>query len=352
LLTFLKFLVAVVLTVIVLIVLVILWFKRKIGKAVSMATTALQLQEPAIARITLHHDAEPAEPADDAQGLQMRCELTASGFIALGDFRSDGIATVAAYTHPELHVVAAVIAPDGSNHHCEYYALGKDGRARVLTTEPGAEPLELRSLNVHPVRDLTPRQAIATLVPEGAELRGMDAATFVLFHERLFATRMDHRLRTPPTIDSLLRHARAKGKSPELTDAEKATALEFAQAAWRNAVEVAIKDNARRQLRLTSEDWARIEEHICVMHAHMDADQAIEAHQGDALIERLGAQLKLQHLTPSQIFDEINRRRPVASRLQAIATVGMPVHATVYATTAALRSVGLGDLGLSRAQGA
>ena len=348
-LTFLKFLVAVVLTVIVLIVLVILWFKRKIGKAVSMATTAMQLQEPAIARITLQHDAEPAEPGEDPS-LQLRSELIASGFTALGDFRSDGMATVAAFVHPELHVAAAVIAPDGTTHHCEYYALGKDGRSRVLTTEPGAEPLELRSLHLHPVRDLTPRQAIATLVPEGAELRVMDAATFVLFHERLFATRMDHRLRLPPTIDSLLRYARAKGKSPELTDAEKDTAVEFALMAWRNAVEVAIKDNARRQLRLTTEDWSRIEEHVCVMHAHMDADQAIEAHQGDALIERLGAQLKLQNLTPSQIFDEINRRRPVESRLQAIATIGMPVHATVYTTTSALRSVGRGDLALAQAQ--
>ena len=40
------------------------------------------------------------------------------------------------------------------------------------------------------------------------------------------------------------------------------------------------------------------------------------------------------------------------AQLQAIATVGMPIHATVYATAPALRSIGLSGIGQTRSDAA
>ncbi len=342
-LTFLKFVGAVVLVVIVLIVLSFYWLKRKIGKVVATAAAAMQLPMPSNARVSLRH--ESADDADEhvQSKMSLQSELQNAGFTPLGRYCSDDGIAVTAWNDAQSQVAAALVEINGDQLHCEYYAIGTDGRNAVLTTEPGAEALELRSLSVRPLRDLTPRQAVATLTSAPKPLRTVDSAMFVLFFERLFATRMDQHLRTPPTIDALLRLAAARGKSPTLTGAEQSAAVKMATNIWLSSVETAVKDNARRQLRIASDAWSRIDADLRVVHAHLDADQAIEVHHGDDLITRLGEQLKQQNLTPLQIFDEINRRRPLDAQLVPIAQVGMPIAATIYAAGAAMRSIGLGS---------
>jgi hypothetical protein len=166
---------------------------------------------------------------------------------------------------------------------------------------------------------------------------------FVLFYERLYATRKDHELATPPTLESMLRKAAARGKTPNLSEAERLAAVDMAMGGWRAAVATASKDNARRQLKVANELWTRFDEHLHVIHARIDTDEAICAHGGDELIRRLGEQLKQQNLTPVQIFDEINRRRPADARLHVVAQVTLPVQATVHASAQAMRSIGLPD---------
>jgi hypothetical protein len=104
---------------------------------------------------------------------------------------------------------------------------------------------------------------------------------------------------------------------------------------------VALLDNAKRKLKLEEDSWERLENELIVIHQGMNADEVIATVSEHEHVERLGEQLKKQHFTPSQIFDEINRRLDVADQRQLVITLGNPIASRIFARAGVLQAAGV-----------
>lgn len=271
-------------------------------------------------------------------------ELSAKGMKRLGILKSDDNRMYIAGQHPGNHLLALVTCLEGMPPFVEFIVLSPTNAAMVVSGAPGALALQLPSLTVVPMRTPTYTPAVKTMaaVLPG---RALDLRMVILLVERLHAARMDSQLGRAPTLHDMEANAALLGINAQLTHDEQQRALALNRSAWLAAVRVALLDNARRKLALAEEPWGRLQDELIVVHQAMNQDEVIGTLSSHELVDKLGAQLKLQQCGPLQIFDEINRRLDEDDRRRLVVSLGAPVQARLFARASVLQAAGIDSEG-------
>jgi hypothetical protein len=350
--TFLMILLAVVLVVGGLAFFVFFWLRTKFRKVVGNYNKIAPFLVVQTARLNLRIRKLPSrEDVDQERAAQLTAmgrlwsELSAKGFKRLGTLHADDERLLIAGQHPANHLLALVTCLEGMPPFVEFIALSPTNTAMVVSGDPAACALQLPSLTVIPMRTPTITPVVRTM---GAMLpgRAVDLRMLILLVERLHAARMDSRLARPPTPAEMSANAALRLVTTALDEADQQRALDMNRSAWLAAVRIALLDNGRRKLKLDEEAWGRLEGEVIAIHQGMDADEVIATLSGHALVDKLGAQLKLQKFGPAQLFDEINRRLGDDHR-RLVANLGIPVQARLFARADALQAAGIESQGES-----
>ncbi|HEX8611357.1 MAG TPA: hypothetical protein VF800_08740 [Telluria sp.] len=242
--------------------------------------------------------------------------------------------------HPDSKIVGLVGLQRGMRPFAEFMKLSGSGTVGVLSGAPGARPMRLATLTVEPKHKPSWRSAVEAFAstPEG---RTLDVNNLIVLFERVHSARMDHQLAAAPTLPEIKSHAAAQGAADTLHGQQLEHALEMNQMAWREAVHVALLDNARRKLKLTADTWSRLEAQLIVIHAGMDVDDVIAKLAEYPKVDALGVQLKAQELGPLEMFSRINEHLAPAERRRLVVELGSPVAAAIYARAGAMQSAGV-----------
>lgn len=348
--TFLMILLAVVLVVGGLVLFVLIWLRTKFKKVVGNYNKVAPFLITQTARLNLRigklpsrEDVEPDMAAHLTAMGRLWSELSAKGFKRLGTLRSDDERMFVVGQHPANNLLALVTCLDGMPPFVEFMALSPANTAMVVSGDPAACALQLPSLTVVPMRTPTITPAARTM---DAMLpgRALDMRMVILLVERLHAARMDSQLARPPTLDEMNANAALRLVTTPLDKEEQQRALEMNRSAWLDAVRAALLDNGRRKLKLEEEPWGRLEGELIAIHQGMDADEVIAALSAHELVDKLGAQLKLQKFGPAQIFDEINRRLGDDHR-RLVVNLGVPLQARLFARADVLQAAGIESQG-------
>jgi hypothetical protein len=339
--TFLMILLSVAIVIATLLALSYFWLRRKVRTAVGMYKNLVPYFIHCIARMKLRIESLPArdevDPEEAAQLDAMEAlwkQLAAQGVKQLATLASGEDTRIIAGQHPDSRMLALVIRPDARAPYLEF------NTARVITGEPGAQALQLPSLSVELDADARFDTALARLAV-GQPGRALDSRMLILLIERLYATRMDSQLTREPTLADTKARAIANGIEYALDEAEEVRIVEMNRSSWLEGLRVALLDHARRKLQLDEEPWSRLDEELIVIHNALNADEVIATLSDIALVEQLGEQLKRQNYSPSQIFDEINRRLDPEQRRSLVLQLGVPRPARVFATSRALEAAGV-----------
>lgn len=350
--TFLMILLAAVLVVGGLILFVLIWLRTKLRKVVGnynkiapfliTQTARLNLR---IGKLPSREDVEPDLATHLTAMGRLWSELSAKGFKRLGTLRSDDGRMFIAGQHPANNLLALVTCLDGMPPFVEFMALSPANTAMVVSGDPAACALQLPSLTVVPMRTPTITPAVRTM---GAMLpgRAVDMRMLILLVERLHAARMDSQLTRAPTLDEMNANAALRLVTAPLDKEAQQRALDLNRSAWLDAVRVSLLDNGRRMLKLEEEPWGRLEGELIAIHQGMDGDEVIATLSSHELVEKLGAQLKLQKFGPAQVFDEINRRLGDDHR-RLVVNLGVPVQARLFARAGVLEAAGIESQGAS-----
>ena len=348
--TFLMILLAVVLVVGGLVIFVLVWLRSRVRKVVGNYNKVAPFLITQTARLNLRigklpsrEDVEPDMATHLTAMGRLWSELSAKGFKRFGTLRSDDERMFVVGQHPGNNLLALVICVDGMPPFVEFMALSPANTAMVVSGDPAACALQLPSLTLIPMRTPTITPVVRTM---GAMLpaRALDMRMVILLVERLHAARMDSQLARPPTLDEMNANAALRLVTAPLDKQEQQRAVEMNRGAWLDAVRVALLDNGRRKLKLDEEPWGRLEDDLIAIHQGMDADEVIAALSSHALVDKLGAQLKLQKFGPAQIFDEINRRLG-DEHLRLVVNLGVPVQARLFARADVLQAAGIESQG-------
>lgn len=285
---------------------------------------------------------EDAERAANISAIKrLWSELAAQGFIQLGVFASDGDEYLfVAGQHPDTRIIGLVASRLAAPPYLEFIVVSATNAVRVLSGNPEGRPLQLGVISIEPRANPTYKLALENFAAPTA-WRVLNARMSILLIERLHAIRMDHLLGRAPSLEDIKAHAAKQGVTTPLTEQQQERVLEMNHNAWLEGVRVALLDNAKRKLKLEEDSWERLENELIVIHQGMNADEVIATVSEHEHVERLGEQLKKQHFTPSQIFDEINRRLDVADQRQLVITLGNPIASRIFARAGALQAAGV-----------
>lgn len=330
-----------------LVLFVLIWLRSRFRKVVGNYNRVAPFLIAQTARLNLRISKLPSRvdvDKDVAAQLttmgRLWAELSAKGMKRLGILKSDDGRMYIVGQHPVNNLLALVTCLEGMPPFVEFMVLSPANSAMVVSGAPGALALQLPSLTVVPMRTPTYTPAVKTMA---AMLpgRAVDMRMVILLVERLHAARMDSQLVRPPTLSEMEANAALLGVNAPLNHDEQRRALEMNRSAWMDAVRVSLLDNGRRKLSLDEEPWGRLEEELIAVHQAMNEDEVIDTLSCHDLVDKLGAQLKLQKFGPLQIFDEINRRLGEDDQRRLVVSLGVPIQARLYARASVLQAAGI-----------
>jgi hypothetical protein len=345
-LTFLKILLAVLIVVVGLVLVLFYWLRGKFRKVMGDYAVLAPFIMPHTARIKLRIQPLPEAQDEDERAADIAAikklwsELAAQGFVQLGVFASDGDDLFVVGQHPDTNIVGVVASRQAAPPFVEFIVASATNAVRVLSGNPEERPLQLAAISIEPKANLTYRFAVQSFAAPTA-WRVLNARMAILLIERLHAIRMDNLLARAPSLEDIRAYAAKQGVTTPLTEQQQERVVEMNHSAWLDGVRVALLDNAKRKLKLEEDSWERLENELIVIHQGMNADEVIATVSEHEHVERLGEQLKRQHFTPPQIFDEINRRLDVADQRQLVITLGSPIASRIFARAGVLQAAGV-----------
>ncbi len=333
----------------------IVWLRKRVRKAVGdykLFTPFLIAQR---ARIKLKVQSLPDERdhgeneggVDVAAINKLWAGLAVQGMEQVATLATDDGDTVyVAAQHPDNKIVALVVASQGRAPFLEFIALAANNSVNVISGNPEARAVRLPSMSFEPHTRPSFDRACLSFAATPAHL-ALDTRMLILLIERIHAARMDSQLGRAPTLDDIRLLAAARGVELNLDPEQQERVLEMNRNDWTHELQVALRDNAKRKMKLDEDAWSRLADELIVIHQGMNEDEVIATLSEHDLVDRLGQQLKRQNFGPGQIFDEINRRLDPDDQRQQVVRMTNPVPARVFARTGALQAAGVELQGLA-----
>ncbi|GJM09240.1 MAG: hypothetical protein DHS20C11_15160 [Lysobacteraceae bacterium] len=328
-LTFLKIVLAVILVIVAILVIAFLLFKRWITRVGERQSNAYELidrkyQQPARVRLRRTQASCTSKEFDDKWSQCARL-----GFIRLADFDDSfgGLELLRAGGHSTLPLSLVLTDSAEEEVHFAMFFITQDLCLEAVSDGP--EPaIRSKRLTWSVDPSLALEDAIAKLRTkiEGVECQKPDIRLIRNGYEQAYATRMDHWLQRPPTLDEF----QALASTPKHDEEAVRTAHELAVGLWQDQVRDAVIDRYRRSSQMDATSWERIVDDIDVVYGHLSGEDITNMLGYDDTCERIVGQLSEQGLAGIDLYDAAASRLPPEYRRVQLGEVRLPLRSVLY----------------------